>query len=377
MGLECRGTSHSCDVAILGGGPAGAAVALALRCHNPALQVAIIERSDYSAPRIGETLPPNAAPLLKALGVWLMFTQRGYLPAYGTAAAWGQSRRHDNPFVFGMRGCGWHLDRRDFDKFLADEAVRRGAVLYTKTIALSHAWQPDGRWRLTAQKLDSPIDDAFELTSRFVVDATGRSAQFARQHGARRIVFDRLAGAAMILPAHQTDSYTLVEACESGWWYSALLPANQMIVAHMTDADLMQAQQLRDPHAWQRQLAASALTRERVCLLNGHASLPSIYAAYTHRLDRVTGQAWLAVGDASSTFDPLSSQGVVKAMQSGLFAAYAILDFFKGDLFGLERYAAWMAAALAGYISTWRNYYAVEQRWPDAAFWQRRHRLMM
>jgi flavin-dependent dehydrogenase len=36
--------------------------------------------------------------------------------------------------------------------------------------------------------------------------------------------------------------------------------------------------------------------------------------------------SWLAVGDAASTFDLLSSRGIVKALRSGVCPLYAIAD---------------------------------------------------
>jgi flavin-dependent dehydrogenase len=46
----------------------------------------------------------------------------------------------------------------------------------------------------------------------------------------------------------------------------------------------------------------------------------------------VAGDSWLAVGDAASTFDPLSSQGIVKVLRSGVCASYAIADPLTGGI---------------------------------------------
>ena len=52
------------DVVVIGGGPAGAAAALSLA--HMGRSVAMLERSCYEAPRIGETVPPSIQPLLGA-----------------------------------------------------------------------------------------------------------------------------------------------------------------------------------------------------------------------------------------------------------------------------------------------------------------------
>jgi hypothetical protein len=100
---------------------------------------------------------------------------------------------------------------------------------------------------------------------------------------------------------------------------------------------------------------------------------PSVHAAHSQRLARITGAAWLAVGDAATTFDPLSSQGICKGLRTGIMAAYAIGDYFKGSSAGLEKYEAIVAREFEEYLRVRADYYGRERRWCDAPFWHRRH----
>jgi len=104
--------SGSYDVVILGGGPAGSATALGLKRSDATCRVALIEKTDYSGLRIGETLPPPARQPLTELGVWDAFLRRSPLESPGTRAAWGSARCHENEFIFSPYGRGWHLDLR-------------------------------------------------------------------------------------------------------------------------------------------------------------------------------------------------------------------------------------------------------------------------
>ena len=54
-------------VAVIGGGPAGLATALALLAY--AYDVTVIERTDYSDVRVGEHLPPSGISSLRQLQV--------------------------------------------------------------------------------------------------------------------------------------------------------------------------------------------------------------------------------------------------------------------------------------------------------------------
>jgi flavin-dependent dehydrogenase len=360
-----------CDVVILGGGPAGVATALSLLKYNPALRVVIVERSGYDYARIGETLPPNARLLLEQLNIWPAFTQAGHLPAYGTCAVWGSSTMHTNESFFNLHGHGWHLNRASFDAMLAQAAVQRGAMLYLRTRFLGCHQLSDGSWHLTVRTQKSAPT---QLNPRFVVDATGRLAWLARQQDAKRLIYDQLMGVAVLFQVDDdyADTYALVETSPSGWWYSALLSGRRMMVVYMSDADLVRRQQLKLPSSWLAHVRQTEHTWTRV--QKAHPlGRPAAYAAHTQRMQPVAGENWLAVGDAASTFDPLSSQGIYKALHSGIFASYAILDWFKGQTDALQRYAALNDREFRQYLSVRANYYALEQRWPNSRFWKRRH----
>ena len=80
------------------------------------------------------------------------------------------------------------------------------------------------------------------------------------------------------------------------------------------------------------------------------------------------------MGDAASTFDPLSSQGILKALRSGIFAAYAAGDLLaKGDEAGMRRYPVFVEREFASFLRARARYYADEARWPEREFWRRRH----
>lgn len=360
------------DIAILGGGPAGTAFALSLKQHAPQLEVAIIESSAYDRQRIGETLPPTVQPLLKQLGVWESFLAESHLPAYGTCSAWGSRQLESNEFIYGQHGRGWHLDRKRFDAMLARQAENCGVRLLTSS-TVTHSERLGDEWRLTVRQ----SDETFEIAARFVVDASGKNAAFATRHGARKQLSDQLLGAFVFFNCQTADTYTMVEACEDGWWYSALLPEAGMVAAWMSDADFVKQRGLKQPARWFDQLQQTTHTKLRL-LPAEPLDAPMLYAAASHRLDRFVGDGWLAVGDAATSFDPLSSQGVFKALRTGILASYAVCDFFKGglsgktNLAGLQKYEQIVAREFDAYLKTRAEVYGQERRWPNSQFWQRR-----
>lgn len=71
-------------------------------------------------------------------------------------------------------------------------------------------------------------------------------------------------------------------------------------------------------------------------------------------------------------FDPLSSQGVYKAIETGLQAAGAIRDRLSCDAEALLKYAAKVEEHFDRYLAVRAYYYGKERRWPDSLFWNRR-----
>ena len=230
-------TTTPIDVAVVGGGPAGAATALALA--RAGYTVTVLERSRYDAFRIGETLPPAVKRPLMELGVWDQFLATGTLESPGIVSAWGRPDPYDNDFIVNPDGPGWHVDRRGFDAMLARTAGGWGAEIKTGVTAIASVCRHSARWHLEAVARGVPV----ALHARILVDATGRSASPARQLAGHRIVFDRLVGLVGVIPACAAsrcpDRRTLVEAVETGWWYTAPLPDGRRIAAFMTDGDLV------------------------------------------------------------------------------------------------------------------------------------------
>jgi flavin-dependent dehydrogenase len=315
------------------------------------------------AQRLGETLPPPARTLLAHLGVWDRFRADGHDPAYRTLASWGSPVLSGNEFLLHAHHVGWRLDRVRFDRMMLDAAAVSATVLSSEVEA--SAW--DGsRWTL---RIGGAI-----IHARMLIDATGRAARLARHPPSRLTQADRLVGSFVTLPDGGTMRDTLIEAVPEGWWFATRLPDGRRVLGCMTDTDILRRSRLGSAEGWRTALAATRFAR----LHGGEetvAEVPRLAAAGSRGIRGKGPGAFLAVGDALCCFDPISGLGIVKALRSGVFAAYATADWLRGDTSAIGRYQALAEREYAGYLRTLRDYYRQEMRWPDAAFWKRRHGL--
>ncbi|MFZ5637010.1 MAG: tryptophan 7-halogenase [Pseudomonadota bacterium] len=372
------------DVAIAGGGPGGAAAAIALA--RTGLRVRLVDagrpRDDEHAYKVGEGLPPSARALLRALGVLERTLADGHRPSPGTLAYWGADTPHAEDHVRTLFGHGLQLDRHRFDAMLRDAAGAAGAEVHEgASVRLDARATAESPHRLRLRRTGAD-DEVFE--ARWLIDATGRNATFARAFGAHRLVHDRLFAFHQRLrrgagrdgadrSGDDLDGRTLVEAVEQGWWYSVRLPGDERLIAFLCDPDATARRALLEDGGLWRALA-DAPRLHALCEAHGWRPQGRAHGAEAgdSELDHAAGHRWLAVGDAALAFDPLSSKGMSNALYTGLRAAETILRGDRSDPAALADYAQHLREIHAVHRAQSRAFYAMERRWPVSPFWRRR-----
>jgi hypothetical protein len=151
--------------------------------------------------------------------------------------------------------------------------------------------------------------------------------------------FDTLVGCCLHAASSSDGTEGLmIETFAEGWWYTAAVPRGGRVIACMTDADRVRPLGLSCGEGLERLLAETKHVQQ-VVDISRPIDRPKIYPAGSRQLQGKTTLPLLCVGDAAMCYDLVSGQGIIKALRSGIFAAYAIGDFLgNGDVRGLSRY---------------------------------------
>ncbi len=291
------------------------AVAIQVRRRSPA-SVLVVEAGDSSQERIGGTVPPDILLPLHRLGLGSRFREAGHLPCPGSMSSWGREKVGHNDFILNPMGPAWHLNRSCFEAMLADEAIQAGATLVKKTRFVGAERTSRGYEVLLRHRSKGE----YQTHAEWIIDATGPNARFARWHGAKRRNHDRMMAVARFtsLRSGSFPSQTILEATREGWWYGARLPEDRLVT--MFVADYEHGYRLRaDGYAvWKEALRSTTLLGPLVDARDLKDEKFLCVPVLSSQLDRVEGERWLAIGDAASCYDPISSQGIYKALIDGV-----------------------------------------------------------
>lgn len=379
------------DVVVVGAGPAGSATAITLARFGQ--RVLLVEEQVSPRFKLGESLPPSCIGLVKHfLGnlEGLERNLRGAFRAAGNVSVWATAQAQITDFFFTQSGFGLCVDRLAFDAALRSKAVAAGATLLKGM-----------RFESCTRIVDGPFNWELSLSSpgrtqahraHYLVDGSGRWAVVAKALGVHTDSADDLFAYAQWFStlAEDDDRYTRIEAGPHGWWYSNRLPGaegnrtRRLVVFH-SDKDLPEANMAARQEGFIQLLGDSAHIGP-LLKAEGYRPCGTIRGvpANSQRLRFFCGDAWLAVGDAAQAYDPLSSQGIDKALRTGSHAGHMIhyaltdhprnaTDLGSGNAF-IQQYAEQQRQLWQTYCSRRDFYYRAQRRWPDKLFWQRRHR---
>jgi flavin-dependent dehydrogenase len=372
-------------IAIIGGGPAGSATALALMQSLAATQGYQADRCQVHLYDMSSgvdrdppgNISPAVTPVLKKLCIEDI-VNNGDIRFSGRAnnAQRSSEPLKSNEFTPISQESDCTLNAEKLDQQLLDRAIEAGVQLH-QGWRLIDVKQGNGRTHL-----DFSFNEELQKTVKadFVVDATGKVSAFARSLNVCRKVFDEVTFLCTVvdIPAGEDNhQHTFVEAVDQGWWYAARLPNNKMIVTFCADKKNIKHYQWDKPRQWLALLKQTTWLRQNVpqTLFNIpiEALDISIQIEPSSLLSAVCGEGWLAVGDAASSYEPFTSGGMTKAVTHGEIAGSAIaklLTQHRPD--ALLAYQKQVVDDFNQHVGTSNELNNNDNRFAEAKFWYKR-----
>lgn len=319
----------SCDVLVIGGGPAGATVAPLLAERG--YRVVVLEKAHHPRFHIGESLLPANMPLFDQLGVGDQIRAIG-MEKWGAefVSPWHE---HTQMFAFGdawdkSQPMAYQVRRSEFDEILIRNAERKGVTVFEGCKATAVDFLPNREGAVVTAERDDGAP--LRWRARFVVDASGRDTFLASRmqikqrnpkHNSAAVY-----GHFRDVQRHtgQTAGNISIFWFDHGWFWLIPLADGVTSVGMVTWPYHMKSRGERTLSAFLNDniLQCPALAARMV-----DAVLVSDVEAtgnYAYSADRTHGDNYVLLGDAYAFIDPVFSSGVLLAMQSGLLAAEAI-----------------------------------------------------
>lgn len=342
------------DVVVVGGGPAGSAVATLVARRG--YRVGLLEREERPRFKVGESLVPWTWDTFDRLGLVDRLNRSDFQRKH-SVQFFSSSGRGSAPFYFSEtdpheRSATWQVRRSEFDALLLDNAVASGVELRRGVQVQEVLFEGE---RAAGVRARSPDGDPVEVPARVVVDATGRRALIARRLGLlvpepylRKIsLFTHFRGARRDEGRDEGATLILRTRSRDAWFWVIPLDGDATSVGVVGDLDRL-ARSGEDPQArFDAALVDCPALEER---LSGAQQVMPVRVAqdFSYCAERIAGPGWVLVGDAFAFLDPIYSTGVLLALRSGEWAADAICEgLASGDLSG-EALGAFAEEFIAG-----------------------------
>lgn len=359
------------DLVIIGGGPAGLACAIAA-ANNTDAKILVVEQQSLNSQRIGENIPPQTLILLEQLGLDQQFKQDNHETCPGFASVWGRDDVGYNDFIVNPYGPSWRLDRLAFDTSLINKAVSLNINFKWNTRFIESEQNCDEQ-QTHFLHFEDKQGQKCSISAKFVVDASGSRAVFAKSKQIEKNIDDKLVATVRFAKLGQAakGKQVRIEATENAWFYHTLLPNQQVVTMAVSEQKDVSELKAENYQAFDEKI-------NRLNYIGEHAKQLQLtdvsyhsYPVISGVLPNAEGKNWLAIGDAASSFDPIAAQGIFKALQHGLMAANKIIAFFEGNPKDID-FTRHINEQHDKYRKNREQMYSYEQRWATSEFWQHR-----
>ncbi len=330
-----KSVAATCDVVVIGGGPAGSSMSAFL--SQKGWKVVLLEKQHHPRFHIGESLLPLNMPIFDRLGVrheveaigmlkpGAEFNYEGYKPA-----VYYFSNALDKNFPI-----AYQVRRSEFDNILLRNSVRLGTDVREGTRVTDVEFRSGLPTRVYAED-ESGVQQLWE--TKYLVDASGRdtflaSRQKTKQRNPKHnssAIFGHFAGVER-RPGQDAGNISLYWF-EHGWYWMIPLKDGAMSVGAVCWPYYLKTRDKPvDDFLWDT-LRLNPLLAAR--MQNAKLTGPALATGnFSYQAEQMYGDGWLLIGDAYAFIDPVFSSGVFLGMNSAELGAQVVDGMLrKGDV---------------------------------------------
>jgi flavin-dependent dehydrogenase len=343
------------EICVLGGGPAGSIIGgrLAQLGH----ETVIIDRCQPAQRHRVESLAPPVLPILDSLAL-----SKAVAPATLQRERRALVRWESNSVQSKLLETPSLLIRRSlFDQRLRELAAKAGACLLTPASARAPQRKPSGGWLISVITSEGTVS----ITADFLVDARGkRRSTFIHQEGTCTAA---LSAAWNSRNANYRE--TRIEAAENEWlWGCPLSDSQYSATIFLNPTRIAGLRESERAELYRKLLSHSELLGN---LLHCEIVSPIFVRDATSRIVKdLIGHDFIRTGEAAFSIDPLSSQGIQRAILSAIQGGAAVHTIRSGgdSLAAMAFYRdRQQHAAQQASLSATRYY--KESRYQTGQFW--------
>lgn len=355
-------------IVVFGAGLSGLVAAHRLsKVHGNRVIVVEKQRNPVAEHYQGEHLSPSSIRAIAELGYGELLESASLLRLVGTRSFWGGTDYFQD-YLVSRGGYGLCISQLKMIDLLRKQCLEN-RVQFCNGL-LSRLKRQENYWLIELQSSGG----IKIFRTRFIVDATGRSAHLSRKLSLPRASDRQVAVLCEIdtRPEILVSKHSVVGTSPLGWWYfSPIREFSSVLILHTDQSGGRQVASIKDFF----EAAVTIFESKGVNL--GAVTSASRFFRCASGLDFLLEPfeaRFAAIGDAAFAPDPISSSGIANSFKSACIFAERFLSGSFDCVESLHDWNCQHAALVEEHVSNREYFYRSELRWKESRYWGHQNR---
>lgn len=321
---------NSYDVIVIGGGPAGCALALDL--NRRGYNVALCDQAKFPRDKVcGEFISPGADPILESLGVLSSIEALAPKRLKGVAISSYESAELniDYPAEAGLRPTSLSVPRYQLDALFLQQVQNAGVKVFQQYKVTDFIFDNDC---VVGVKGWDETKTSFSLNSKLVVDAGGRNAVSLRKLNLKR---EPKGGSKIAFSAHWQgvrlpQDYCYMHVSRPGYTGISSVGNGRANVVLVVEGSALRDEK---PETFYHRVLMKNSRRSK--MLEGGERIEPVRSvgSLAFAVKPVPCGGLVLVGDATGFIDPFTGEGIYLSLRSSQLAGEVVHSGFQSSNF--------------------------------------------